>query len=121
MRSPDDIVEDILKIGCCGAYCKTCRALADGSCRGCKLGYDSGERDINKAKCRMKVCCLRDKGFNTCADCQELASCETIRSFFAKKGYKYKRYEQSIEYIREHGYERFVAAANNWKGPYGKF
>jgi len=29
-------------IGCCGAYCKTCKAFIDGSCKGCKLGYQEG-------------------------------------------------------------------------------
>jgi len=27
-------------IGCCGAYYRMCRALGDGSCKGCWLGYD---------------------------------------------------------------------------------
>ena len=52
----------IREIGCCGAYCKTCRSYTTGNnCRGCKLGYESGERDINKAKCKIKVCCCKEK------------------------------------------------------------
>jgi hypothetical protein len=120
MHSTEDMTKEILKIGCCGAYCKTCRALADEACRGCKLGYDGGERDINKAKCKIKVCCFRDKGFNTCADCPELASCGIMQEFFGKKGYKYRKYHQSIKYIKENGYARFIKVANIWKGPYGK-
>jgi len=120
VQSADSKPEDILMIGCCGAYCKTCRALADGSCRGCKLGYENGERDINKAKCRMKACCFKERGLNTCADCPELASCVIMREFFGKKGYKYGKYRQSIEFIVENGYTRFIEAASGWKGPYGK-
>jgi hypothetical protein len=45
----------IEEIGCCGAYCKTCKAFAQKTCLGCKLGYESGERDISKAKCLWKV------------------------------------------------------------------
>jgi hypothetical protein len=46
----------IREIGCCGAYCKTCRTSTSGSiCRGCKLGYGDGERDIDKAKCKINV------------------------------------------------------------------
>ena len=26
------------EIGCCGAYCKTCREF-EKTCKGCKLGY----------------------------------------------------------------------------------
>jgi hypothetical protein len=120
VHNTDGDPEDILKIGCCGAYCKTCRALADGSCLGCKLGYKNGERDINKAKCRMKLCCFRDRGLNTCADCPELVSCVIMREFFAKKGYKYSKYKQSLEFIKENGYEGFIEAARDWKGPYGR-
>jgi hypothetical protein len=56
-------------IGCCGAFCKTCKAFIEGFCKGCKLGYDKGERDIGKAKCKMKVCCFRERKLETCADC----------------------------------------------------
>jgi hypothetical protein len=110
-----------VEIGCCGAYCKTCRALADGACRGCKLGYDTGERDLSRARCRMKLCCLTRMGTpHTCADCDEFDSCVILQSFFAKKGYKYGRYREALEYIRRHGYEAFLANADGWRGPYGR-
>lgn len=111
----------VLEIGCCGAYCKTCRASISGSnCRGCKLGYESGERDIAKAKCKIKVCCLKDKKLETCADCHEHHSCMMIQDFYQKSGYKYKKYRQSIEFIRKSGYADFIKAADGWNGPYGK-
>ena len=111
----------IREIGCCGAYCKTCRASISGSiCRGCKLGYEDGERDINRAKCKIKVCCLKEKKFETCADCYDYPSCDTIQSLYRKNGYKYKRYQQSIEFIRNNGYARFIEVAESWKGPYGR-
>lgn len=40
----------IEEIGCCGAYCGTCRELKEHLCRGGKLGHKTGERDISKAK-----------------------------------------------------------------------
>ena len=111
----------VREIGCCGAYCQTCRASSTGShCRGCKLGYDTGERDINKARCKIKLCCFRDRKLETCADCSEYPSCQIIHSFHDKSGTKYKKYKQSIEFIRENGYDRFLELAENWKGPYGK-
>jgi hypothetical protein len=109
-----------LEIGCCGAYCKTCRALKEGACQGCKLGYESGERDINKSKCRIKVCCFKEKKLMTCADCPELDSCRTVNDFYGKGSYKYKKYKQSVEFIRKNGYSRFTEIAAGWKNAYGK-
>jgi hypothetical protein len=110
----------IREIGCCGAYCKTCRELVAGICRGCKLGYDNGDRDINKAKCKIKVCCFRDRQLETCADCPDYPACPIIQDFHQKGSYKYKKYQQSIEFIRENGYAQFVEIADSWKGPYGR-
>lgn len=111
----------IREIGCCGAYCKTCRASASGSlCRGCKLGYEDGGRDINKAKCKIKVCCFRDRELETCADCNDYPDCDIIHGFYEKSGYKYGKYRQAIEFIRGNGYTKFLDIADTWKGPYGK-
>jgi len=107
-------------IGCCGAYCRTCGVLKEGVCKGCKLGYGNGERDIAKAKCAMKVCCFKDRHLETCADCAEYSECERIQTFHSHEGYKYKKYKQSIEFIRKNGYPAFLQASENWKGPYGK-
>jgi hypothetical protein len=111
----------IREIGCCGSYCKTCRASAmGGSCRGCKLGYENGERDINKSKCKIKICCFRDRHFETCADCNDYSNCGLINGLYSKTGYKYGKYRQSIEFIRESGYTKFMNVADAWTGPYGK-
>jgi hypothetical protein len=107
-------------IGCCGAYCKTCKAFREGFCKGCKLGYENGERDINRAKCRMKVCCFGERKLETCADCPDYAECRTIREFYGKNGYKYKKYEDALEFIRKNGYPKFIRLAGKWRGAYGK-
>ncbi|RZN43908.1 MAG: DUF3795 domain-containing protein [Methanophagales archaeon ANME-1-THS] len=110
----------IREIGCCGAYCKTCPALRDGSCRSCKLGYETGEREINRAKCAMKVCCFKERAYETCADCPDYSSCGIIQGFYNKKGYKYKKYKHSLDFVRKNGYDNFLQRADNWKGPFGK-
>jgi len=111
----------IQEIGCCGAYCKTCRAyVPDAVCKGCKLGYGDGGRDINKARCAIKVCCMRDKGLQTCADCPDFLTCQTIQGMYAKHGYKYGKYKQAAEFIREHGYAEFGQQADAWHGAYGR-
>ncbi len=107
-------------IGCCGAYCKTCKPFIEGYCKGCKLGFDTGERDINKVKCKIKLCCLKEKKHNTCTDCRELDSCKIVGSLYAKHGYKYKKYKQAIEFIKENGYSKFIKLADKWNGAYGK-
>jgi hypothetical protein len=85
------------------------------------LGYDSGERDIASAKCRIKLCCFKKNGFETCADCSKLDTCDIIGGLYAKNGYKYKKYKQAVEYIKENGYPKFLDVANKWNGPYGKY
>ncbi|MFH1150103.1 MAG: DUF3795 domain-containing protein [Actinomycetota bacterium] len=107
-------------IGCCGAYCKTCKPYIEGVCKGCKLGFDTGERDIGRARCQIKLCCFAERGLATCADCPELDTCTVLGGLYAKKGYKYGKYRQAIEFIRDHGYPEFIRLADRWKNAYGK-
>lgn len=106
------------EIGCCGAYCGTCREFQT-TCKGCKLGYADGCRDLSKAKCKMKKCCLF-KGYVTCADCEEYALCETVQAFLHHPGYKYSKYRQALAFIRARGYDAFLQKAKDWKNAYGK-
>jgi len=107
-------------IGCCGAYCKPCRAFTSGACRGCRHGYASGARDLAKAKCVLKVCCLQ-KGYQICADCPAYDSCPSLAGFYGKNGAKYRKYQQATRYIRDCGYDAFVRIADAWTGACGKY
>lgn len=107
-----------LYIGCGGAYCKTCKPFINRTCKGCKIGFDSGERDIGKAKCNIKLCCFKDKKLDTCADCLELEYCNTIGEWYSKNEYKYK---EAIYFIKENGCEKFFKIADQWKNAYGKY
>lgn len=107
-------------IGCCGAFCGTCPELKRNQCKGCKIGYGSGERDIAKAKCKIKVCCIQ-KGLLSCANCPAYERCEALNGFFSKNGYKYKKYKESLDYIRASGYAQFLTASSAWTRQYGKF
>jgi hypothetical protein len=104
-----------------GAYCKTCKPYITGYCKGCKLGFFTVERDIRKAKCKIKVCCFGDKKSETCADCVELATYPTIVKLHNQNGYKYKKCKQAIEFIKEKEYSEFIRIANKWKNAYGKY
>jgi hypothetical protein len=116
------IFMDKLLIGCCGAFCGTCQEYEAGRCRGCKIGYASGERELCKARCPVKVCCIHKLGAaSTCADCPENGECTTLQDFQSKKGYKYEKYKEALQYIKQYGYSRFMAVASGWKRPYGKY
>jgi hypothetical protein len=108
-----------LEIGCCAAVCATCPPYLDGVCRGCKVGYDTGARHLDRAKCRIKVCCLR-KGLVSCGDCGDFDTCSSLQGLYSKNGYKYRKYRQSMEFIRRYGYERFLEQAAEWTKAYGK-
>lgn len=105
------------QIGCCGTYCKTCREYKT-ACKGCQDGYLDGTRDLSKARCKIKICCI-SKAYACCAECHNLDVCPTIQGFY-EKGYKYKRYRRSKEFIREHGYTVFSRIAEDWESAYGK-
>lgn len=108
----------IEEIGYCGAYCKKCKAYIDKSCKGCKIGYKSGERDIKKAKCKIKLCSY-SKNIETCADCNEFNNCLLIKSFIYKD-YSCKKCKDSLDFIINKGYEEFFKISENWKNSYGK-
>ncbi|HRX58661.1 MAG TPA: DUF3795 domain-containing protein [Eubacteriales bacterium] len=108
------------QIGCCGAYCKTCKAFTTHVCRGCKTGYTADERSLSRARCKMKICCIQ-KGLATCADCERYAVCETLQGFYGHDSVKYGKYRLATEYIRAHGYDAFLQIADRWNGAYGKY
>ena len=108
---------EIREIGCCGAYCRTCPSFINNSprgrrCAGCKLGYEEGTRDKNKARCRVKICCFLERQHETCADCPQYTSCGKMKEFFIRHGSKYK---QAIDFIRTNDYPAFLAIARHWK------
>ncbi len=112
----------ILEIGCCGAYCKSCiqyqraKYPNEKSCRGCKIGYETGSRNIDRTKCKVKVCCFKEKRLQTCADCSDYP-CNILEVFFGKGRAKYRK---QLDYIKNHGYREFLKNADRWRGPSGK-
>jgi hypothetical protein len=77
-------------------------------------------RVIDNARCTIKLCCFKERKFETCADCPDLETGKIISGFFAKNGFKYKKYKQSIDFIRKKGYSEFFKSSDTWKGAYGK-
>ena len=110
-------VEDI---GCCGAFCGTCKVKTQKICEGCKSDYLNNERDIKKIRCKMKKCCI-EKEIQTCADCIKMNECKVLNEFYSKNGYKYGKYKEAIYYIKEKGYHAFLLISSTWKNQYGKY
>ena len=115
----------IEEIGCCGAYCKPCLERQRKNhpdrknCQGCKLGYATGERNINRARCKVKSCCYKDRELQTCADCDDYP-CYMLQKFYERKKYPGTQYRASIEFIRKHGYDAFLKKGDQWSGRHGK-
>jgi hypothetical protein len=107
-------------IGCCGSVCGTCKVKKEKVCIGCKTGYKTNERDLHKAKCKIKICCI-SKNIETCADCKHHTTCDNLINFYSKNGYKYKKYKEAIDYICKYGYLRFIAQTKKWTMQYGKY
>ena len=110
----------IEEIGCCGAYCGTCQVRLQNFCKGCKIGYSNEKRDLSKAKCKIKICCIT-KSHNSCSDCQNYNDCSVLKDFYAKNGQKYKKYQQATVFIKDNGYEKFLAVVAQWKNAHGKY
>jgi hypothetical protein len=108
-------------IGCCGAYCKTCKPFTDGYCKGCKIGYESGERDLSRAKYKIKICCFKDNKLETCSDCVKYSNCSIFNNRFKSGSYSHKKYQEALFFINNHGYDEFIQMASNWKSSTGKF
>lgn len=117
-------VDGIGLIGCCGAFCGTCRPLMLGSCMGCKLGYGDGNRSIARARCHVKRCCIGIRRHETCADCRDHRECEILARFFGKDEQDRKkhreRHRKALEFIRINGYSEFLRKAAAWKRHYGE-
>lgn len=108
------------ELGCCGAYCKTCKVYRQKLCAGCKIGYADKTRDLSKAKCKIKVCCIT-KEYGSCADCADYITCEVIQAFHNHAGYKYGKYKQAVAYIKDNGYDAFFKIADSWDNACGKY
>jgi hypothetical protein len=113
-------MDDIKYIGCCGAYCKNCRSLIRKCCKGCKIGFKDGERNINLSKCNVKICCFRVNNFESCAECKKIESCGIMKKWYKKNDGKYGKYKELLEYIKNNGYDKFIEIANNWKNEFGE-
>ncbi len=116
----DTIKSSKIYVACCGAYCRTCKPFVEGHCKGCKVGYNLDNRDISRAKCKIKLCCFRDNKFDSCAECSKFSNCEIFFGRFKIGTRDNKKYQEALAFIKKNGYSKFIKLADKWKGPCGK-
>jgi hypothetical protein len=63
---------------------------------------------------------MKEKVYETCADCGEFSFCDKIKTKFGKEKYNYKKSMQCLDFIKNHGYDDFIKKAERWKGYFGK-
>ncbi len=99
MGSSSPTLEDVAY---CGLYCATCGAVREGRCEGCKAGGGF-------TGCRVRLCAL-DRGFTTCAQCQEMESCGKLNNFGSRLYSLISRSRRmdNLREIRDGGVEAFV-------------
>ncbi len=68
-----DITADAGLVACCGLYCGACRAHRSGRCTGCRPNE-------KRAWCKVRACCIQ-RGYATCAECQEHPDPNGCRTF----------------------------------------
>ncbi len=92
----------ILDVAYCGLYCATCGAAREGRCEGCRAGGGF-------AGCRVRLC-AEERGFVTCAECQEMESCEKLNSFLSRLYTLLTRSRRldNLREIRDSGLEAFL-------------
>lgn len=88
-------------IGCCGLYCGLCskyQSQAPSRCIGCKLGEQH-------SWCSIWNCCVKQHGFETCAECSEIFSCAI---FSRRKVAEWVPAAENLHQIKEIGLQNWL-------------
>jgi hypothetical protein len=91
------------RVAVCGLFCGNCGNFKRGKCKGC------AEQAWFK-RCRVRPCAF-ERGFATCAECEEMESCKTLDNFISKIFGLIFRSDKmaSLRMIRDEGMEKFIA------------
>lgn len=93
-------------VSACGLYCGTCRKYLKGSCPGCRENHKA-------AWCKIRLC-VREKGYDTCAQCTafpDVNQCSKFNTLVAKLFSLVFRSDRkaSLAFIAESGTEAYAA------------
>ena len=97
------MAEDTVRlVAYCGLYCGNCGSYKRGRCKGC---LDGG----GFSSCRVRASCI-EKGYRTCAECDEYLDCRILHNFISKifSFIFRKDRKASLRAIREQGIEAWA-------------
>jgi hypothetical protein len=91
------------RVAACGLFCGNCGKLQRGRCEGCVV--QPGLR-----RCRIRACAF-ERGFATCAECEEMETCKILNNFISKIfGFIFRSDRMGgLRMIRDEGMEKFIA------------
>jgi hypothetical protein len=90
------------KVAVCGLFCGNCRKYQTDRCKGCAV-------QAGLAGCRIRTCAF-ERGFTTCAECEEMETCKTLDNFIGKIFSFIFRSDRmgGLRMIRDEGMEAFI-------------
>lgn len=92
-------------VAACGLYCGNCPSVAKGKCPGCR-------KNEKATWCAVRTCC-HERNIASCAECTVIphVHCKKFNAFIARVfGFIFNSDRNAcIGYIKQHGYETFVA------------
>ncbi len=90
------------RVAVCGLFCGNCGKLQRGRCKGCTV-------QAGLKGCRVRACAL-ERGFTTCAECEEMETCKVLNNFISKVfGFIFRSDKMGgLRMIRDEGMEAFI-------------
>jgi hypothetical protein len=103
----DSTKKKFTTIACCGLDCCLCPSFQSNSaskCPGC-MGPDF---NLKHPPCGILTCCVKKKGFETCAECSEMP-CDKLKGWDKGDSFiSHKRSLLNLQNIKEEGMESFL-------------
>ncbi len=90
------------RVAMCGLFCGNCGKFQKGCCQGCLV-------EAGFSRCGIRACVL-EKGYLTCAECDELEGCKTLNNFISRLFKLIFRNDRNanLRLIRDEGMEAFI-------------
>lgn len=99
-------------VGVCGLNCGLCpryHTAGVSRCPGC-CGPDFGQKH---PACGFITCCVKERGLETCAQCNDLKDCDRLSVLLDSARYRdsflsHRPIAANLAFIQEHGIEQFA-------------
>jgi len=94
-------------IACCGLDCCLCPSFQSSGASKCP-GCMGPEFNLKHPSCGIASCCVKNKGFETCADCSEMP-CERLKGWDLGDSFiSHKRSLENLRFIKQKGLSSFL-------------